>query len=157
MVLSIWNRPNLVPGYSHPAWSKRSWKAKCVERNQTQKNYFLTNTCNLYSNKNGEAANWHLEAGEPHSASMSSRAKQNIQALLNPVSRPGTCKCLTTLWLGGENKQRQTHSGMAELQQTTHLTLRCEGILPASPSWAVPRIYELLQSITWIWGPSQAL
>lgn len=114
MVLSIWNSLSLIPGYSHPTGSKRPQKAKYVGRNQIEKNYFLIiPAISGCPHKNGQAANSRLQAREPHLDSMFSRAKWSIQALLNLVSWPGRCKCLTTLWLGGESKQSWTHSVMA--------------------------------------------
>ena len=53
--------------------------------------------------------------------------------------------------LGRESRQGWTYPVMAWLQQTIHLTLRHAGKLPASSHWAVPRIYELLQSMMWVW------
>ena len=97
MVLSIWNRLSVIPGYSHPTGSKKSQKAECVGRNQIEKNYFLTiPAISRCPNKNGEAANSHLQAREPHLDSMFSRARQSIQALLNLVSWPRVVSMLNS-------------------------------------------------------------
>lgn len=125
-------------------------------RNQIQKNYFqLTPLISRCPNKNGAQQTATLKLNTW--IQVFSKAKRSSQWLLNLISWPGKHKCLTILWLREENKQGWTYPVMACLQQTIHITLKCEETLPASPVWEVSGIYELLWSMMWIWGLRQAL